>query len=248
MLFRSRALAASAVLACVTHAGLATAGQSESSLLSAPDAGVPHTDRLIVKYREDAVSALGGRPAALARAQETANRLGVQLQVLRDTAQGARVLQLDQRLSLAAARRLARGLVAADSSIEYAEPDQILQAQLTPNDTSYGNQWHYFEATAGLNLPAAWDKSTGSGVVVAVIDTGYRPHADLAANLVAGYDMIADSATANDGGGRDADPSDPGDWVAANECGYTHSAQNSDRKSTRLNSSHSQQSRMPSSA
>jgi serine protease len=66
-------------------------------------------------------------------------------------------------------------------------------------------------------MPAAWDQSTGRGVVVSVIDTGYRPHADLLSNLVAGYDFIADAAIANDGGGRDADASDPGDFVTAAE-------------------------------
>jgi hypothetical protein len=43
-----------------------------------------------------------------------------------------------------------------------------------------------------------------------VIDTGIRPHADLAGQTVAGYDMIIDPAVANDGNGRDNDPSDPG--------------------------------------
>jgi len=55
-------------------------------------------------------------------------------------------------------------------------------------------------------------------VVTAVIDTGFRPHADLNANLLPGYDFISDAAVANDGGGRDGDASDPGDWVSANEC------------------------------
>ena len=37
--------------------------------------------------------------------------------------------------------------------------------------------WQYFETAGGLNLPAAWDKSTGTGVVVGVVDTGYRNNA-----------------------------------------------------------------------
>jgi len=220
--FSRRALVAAVAIVCATAGLSAWAGQSAEALALGAASGAPATDRLIVKYRDGASAS-----AAMDRAQELANRSGVQLRLLRDTAQGAKVVKMDQRLALKDARRLARALAAADPDIEYAEPDQILQAQLTPNDTSYASQWHYYEATAGLNLPPAWDKSTGAGVVVAVVDTGYRPHADLAANLVAGYDMIADTATANDGGGRDADPSDPGDWVAANECGYTHPAQNS---------------------
>ncbi len=36
-----------------------------------------------------------------------------------------------------------------------------------------------------MDVPAAWPTSTGSGVTVAVIDTGYVTHSDLAANIVA---------------------------------------------------------------
>ncbi len=63
---------------------------------------------------------------------------------------------------------------------------------------------------------AAWDVTTGSpNVVVAVVDTGYRPHADLAGRILPGYDFVSDPKIANDGNGRDADATDPGDWVDA---------------------------------
>jgi serine protease len=55
--------------------------------------------------------------------------------------------------------------------------------------------------------------------VVAVIDTGYRPHADLSGQFLPGYDFITDTTIANDGNGRDSDASDPGDAVLAGECG-----------------------------
>jgi serine protease len=60
-----------------------------------------------------------------------------------------------------------------------------------------------------------------------VIDTGYRPHADLKSNIVAGYDFITSSQTANDGNGRDTSALDPGDWVDAGECGAGSPARNS---------------------
>jgi serine protease len=88
----------------------------------------------------------------------------------------------------------------------------------TPNDPMYSQQWDFFEATGGLRLPAAWDKSTGSGINVAVIDTGYRPHADLSGQILPGYDFIANTTIANDGNGRDSDASDPGDWTPAGSC------------------------------
>jgi serine protease len=106
-----------------------------------------------------------------------------------------------------------------DPAVEYAEPDMLLQTQFTPNDPMYNQQWHYFEAAGGLNLPTAWDLSTGVGVRVGVIDTGFRPHADLAGNLVGGYDMISDPFVANDGGGRDSNAIDPGDFSTAGQCG-----------------------------
>ena len=71
----------------------------------------------------------------------------------------------------------------------------------------------------GIDVLGAWDVTRGAGVDVAVIDTGYRPHADLAANIVGGYDMISDPSVSNDGDGRDPDARDPGDWTTRNECG-----------------------------
>ena len=70
----------------------------------------------------------------------------------------------------------------------------------------------------GINAFAAWDVTTGSpGVIVAVVDTGYLPHADLAGRILPGYDFISDLKVANDGNGRDADATDPGDWIDASD-------------------------------
>jgi serine protease len=194
-----------------------------SMLLCAPvvaaAADANFTDRIIVKYRD------GGAVSALTQGQQMrgtdapAARLGVGLNRVRTTALGSQVLQVNRRLSLAEAQSLAADIAASDPNVEYAEPDRIMRHTLTPNDTRYGEQWHYFETAGGINAPLAWDKATGAGVVVAVIDTGYRPHADLAANLLPGYDFIGDTFVANDGNGRDNDASDPGDWINAGECG-----------------------------
>jgi serine protease len=127
----------------------------------------------------------------------------------------------------------------ARPDVEYAQPNYILRiADKTPNDPLYARQWHYFnngtgagQYPGGINLPKAWDGTTGSSsVVVAVIDTGILPnHPDIqgSPNLIAGYDMITDPFTANDNNGRDIDPTDPGDAVTANECGYPHDKESS---------------------
>ena len=223
------ALALSAFALAILGPRASLAGGTAMSTATAPsaapgaDESAP-TDRLIVKYRSGVAGTTAGATAAdrlqLHRAaQDVAARAGLQLKLVRIGAFETQVMRLDRRLSHADAQRLAQQIMAADASVEYAEPDRILHPLFTPNDTQYGQQWHYFEATAGLNLPPAWDKSTGSGVVVAVIDTGYRPHADLAPNILPGYDMIIDTAVSNDGNARDSDAKDPGDWVVAGECG-----------------------------
>jgi serine protease len=124
--------------------------------------------------------------------------------------------------------------------VAYAEPDQILFPTFVPNDTLYSNQWDFFESAGGINVQPAWDITTGSSsVVVAIADTGLTNHADLAGRMVSGsvatsgYDFISDSRVANDGNGRDSNPSDPGDWVSSTEsttlggCFYGCPARNS---------------------
>lgn len=182
-----------------------------------------HTDRMIVKYKDAKV--VNGRamvPAVTAARQSVADRAGqdygVKLQALHGIATGANVMKLSRKMSLTEARALAKEMMARDPQIEYAEPDRIMTKMMTPNDPRYSEQWHYFDTTGGLRLPAAWDNSTGAGIRVAVIDTGYRPHVDLSGQLLAGYDFISDTAVSNDGNGRDSDASDPGDAVTAGAC------------------------------
>jgi len=190
------------------------------------------TDRIIVKYRGSgavgATTASAAAAAADAQLRGTdvaAARLGVQLSRLHATALGSQVLKVDRRLSIAEATQLAHDIAASDPNVEYAEPDRLMHALLTPNDTRYNEQWHYFESTAGIDAPGAWDKATGSGVVVGIVDTGYRPHADLSGQILQGYDFISDTFVSQDGDGRDSDASDPGDWMNAGECGGGEPAQ-----------------------
>ncbi|MCS0616700.1 S8 family peptidase [Massilia kyonggiensis] len=186
---------------------------------------VTQTDRIIVKYKDDSdtsktgVAARGidrARQALIDRAGQT---YGATMRALRATANGANVLQLNRTMSLDEARQLAAELKSRDANVEYAEPDRIMVPLATPTDPSYTQQWDLYEATGGINAPAAWDKSTGAGINVAVIDTGYRPHADLSGQILQGYDFISTTTIANDGSGRDTDASDPGDWTPAGSCG-----------------------------
>ncbi len=142
--------------------------------------------------------------------------MGAQGKHKRSMFNGASVFRFNGMQSVAKLEKMAQKLRAKGYIVDI---DRKMQPLLTPNDTHYGVQWHYSDATGGINAPAAWDITNGAGVKVAVLDTGYRPHADLAANIVGGYDFVSSSSAARDGNGRDSDARDEGDWVATdNEC------------------------------
>lgn len=177
----------------------------------------------IVEYKDGPSSAT---PAARANAWgKAAQQQGVSVHEVRSLATGATLIAADKGLSGQAAKDFMTEL-AASGAVAYVEPNSRMTATLTPNDPRYGEQWD-FTATNGMRIPGAWDISTGTGVNVAVIDTGITSHADLNANILPGYDFVSDATAARDGNGRDANPQDQGDWYAAGECGQARAANSS---------------------
>ena len=96
----------------------------------------------------------------------------------------------------------------------------IYRAQtITDPDYVDGQQWDmrpYSKSTnpGGLNVEDAWSITTGSGAVVAVLDTGFLAgHPDFVGlDVLPGWDFV--SAYDNDATpGWDSDPSDPGDGI-----------------------------------
>lgn len=196
------------------------------------------TDRIIVKYKDAAPAAKAAGQARArvatalsadrkARLDRAGQEFGMLVSESHAISTGARVFKLNGRKHLDEVKKLAAEMMARDPNIEYAEPDRIMTHMATANDPYYAQQWHYTDSVGGLRLPTAWDKSTGTGVVVAVIDTGYRPHADLSGQILQGYDFISTASIGNDGNGRDSDASDPGDRVVAGECYAGSPASNS---------------------
>jgi serine protease len=195
--------------------------------------------RIIVRYRDGAMRAHAKAelPLPQNRLDRIAAVAGVAAGHERVMFDGSFLVRLFQRLPRAEVERIAEA-IAADPDVAYAEPDYRAFIALVPNDPSYASQWHYHEAAGGVNLPAAWNRTTGSASIrVAVIDTGSLPHPDLAGRFVGGYDFIADYIVANDSNpsqpagctptsnpllapcisSRDSDATDPGDWITVNE-------------------------------
>jgi serine protease len=193
-------------------------------------------DRFIVKYRQGTPEAINVRElqASLNGASVKANQMiqaerakkglkssaankPMKINHVRKMGLGTDVIIASEKLDRASTALLMRE-VAANPNVEYIQIDSIMKPTLSPNDPLYSAQWGFQDADAGIRADQAWDVSTGSGIVVAVIDTGITSHSDLNANIVDGYDFISDTSVSNDGDGRDADPSDPGDWTTG-QCG-----------------------------
>ena len=151
---------------------------------------------------------------------------------VRPVGRAAQLLDFGGPLSAAEAQHMAEQL-RRQPGVEWVALNERERRLQVPNDpyfaasaTSSGQWWLRAASGSSANalpdrlrgvpgLQPAWLTTTGSAAaVVAVLDTGITTHPDLAARVLAGYDFVSEPAIANDGDGRDADPSDPGDGLS----------------------------------
>jgi len=212
----------------------------------------PHVEQnlsqIIVKYRNDinysaTTASVGGATTVtplqaqrLSTLQSVAQSFGASFSVKRQIVTGGWVYRSSVPMKPAHMRALAAKLAQSDRAIEYAEPDYIRHAMYVPTDPMFATaQWDLQSSATqpgGLNVPGAWDLSLGKGIVVAVLDTGYRPHPDLVPNLVPaqngvagqyGYNFISDPVSARitvpigAQSARGYDALDKGDWVSTTD-------------------------------
>ncbi len=148
------------------------------------DAGDHSSMELIVKFSGEAsAETLAQAGIGLLKAQvvDRIPQLGVEV---------VRVTSDSPELSLDQLRRL--------PGIAYVEPNYPIHILDGLDDPDVPMQWH-LDAIEAL---AAWDLATGSGVTIAVIDTGADPaERDLKDRLVPGYDFVnGDTAPWDDQG------------------------------------------------
>lgn len=222
-----------AACAVNAHDAPRKAGLRQNFTIQETQARQPLVERLIITPHPTRGGKLDGQLE-----RKNADRLNsvssVPLSVERKLGDGSHLLKLERPMTIGEARALAARLQQS-GEVQAAEPDLLMQPQsIDPNDPGYASwpgQWDLLAPSGsnrgGTNAAAAWNVTLGSGNVnVAVIDTGYRPHIDMQ-QMLPGYDFISSTSVANDGGTRDADAADPGDYAPAGACGSGSAASNS---------------------
>lgn len=228
-------------LAIVCAAFATNPGHAEEEIYRAPKwlqaslaaRAAQSTDRFIVKFKTQSEHDL---PSGAVRAKALTASAGQVLRHVRSLGDRSEVIALPASVGNEEARKIAKQ-IQSDPNVEYAEPDYKMFPTRSPNDPGFSpgidfdgslntalvSQWYLSEPIGGINAPTAWNAVVGSpSTIVAVVDTGILNHSDLAGRIVTGYDFIGADAdgsfdTANDGNGRDADATDPGNWVTAQQ-------------------------------
>jgi serine protease len=199
-------------------------------------------NRFIIRYRDDApttpVAASQAATAAMTRTiktQSSLSRNAPKVTYTRKMALGAHVISTSRKLNGSEAAAFMQS-IAADPTVAYVEPDVLQQAigikaseAFIPNDNLFAKyQTDYLPGDGmptwagnsvanwgGANVTGAWSLADGTGVTIAVLDTGIVKHADVDTSLGDdGYDFIKERfVSGRSADGRAAGGWDLGDWT-----------------------------------
>ena len=79
--------------------------------------------------------------------------------------------------------------------LKFAELDYLVEPDFMPNDPQYGSAWHLPK----IGASSAWDSSQGSGVTIAILDSGVDGrHPDLSSRMVAGWNFYDNNSITSD--------------------------------------------------
>ncbi|HLF85097.1 MAG TPA: S8 family peptidase [Blastocatellia bacterium] len=162
-------------------------------------------DRIVVKLKAGAEATSD----ADLMAEEIVRAPGARAEVLTNRRHdGVRLIHLNTGLSVEDAVRRAK----EDPRVEYAEPDYFVYAMDTiPNDPFFNQMWGLSDSgcsicdpgqqTPNIDAAKAWDITTGSNDIVAVVlDTGVQlEHEDLSANAWVNPREISGNGVDDDG-------------------------------------------------
>ncbi len=82
-----------------------------------------------------------------------------------------------------------------DNRLKYVELDMAVTHDAVVSDPSYSSSW----ALPKIQTPIAWDSANGSGVTIAILDTGVdSTHPDLAPNMVPGWNTYDNNSNTTD--------------------------------------------------
>jgi serine protease len=198
LLVSSSALAL--MLALPTQAQAQTVGMADANVEDVPDV-IP--GELVVDMRdnlsEDEIAAVGNDYHLALRDNSPGIKDDAKLEIadvsgIEYTTSRSRLAELVDRLR-------------HDPRVEGVEPETVARAFFTPNDPKYAEQWHMQRAGA----EQAWDYACGTGVTVAVVDTGiacydaegFMKGTDLAGTTcVGGYNFVGKNEIAADDQGH----------------------------------------------
>ena len=155
--------------------------ENKKSLIDVSNLEPIETNQIIIKFKDESQLPRGLGVATERANLEKAQGLKHVLTIKGIDAQVYEVSETDTAFEV-----VDRILATKKDVIEYAELDRIIPPAFIPDDPMYVDQWHLPK----IEAHTAWDITQGTGVIIAILDSGVNSqHPDLAGQLVSGWNL-----------------------------------------------------------